>query len=101
MRERVRSVVAVAACLFLLASSRVAVREAAVQEAAEYGPSKGTLLIVGGGRLDDAGIYEKFIELAGGPDAKFIVVPTAGGNRREDGSIREYKEEEVVASWLK
>lgn len=96
MRERVRCVVALALCLLVLESSH-----AAVQEATEYGPSKGTLLVVGGGRLDDTGIYEKFIELAGGPDAKFIIVPTAGGNRGQDGSIRQYKEEDVVASWLK
>jgi cyanophycinase len=66
----------------------------------EYGPAKGTLLIVGGGNLNGTGIMEKFIELAGGPDKKFIVVPTAGGNRGRDGAITEYKEEEVVRSWI-
>ena len=30
---------------------------------------------------------EKFIELAGGPDKKFVIVPTAGGNRRPDGTL--------------
>jgi cyanophycinase len=68
--------------------------------APEYGPAKGTLLIVGGGNLNGTGIMEKFIELAGGPDKKFIVVPTAGGNRGRDGAITEYKEEEVVRSWI-
>lgn len=96
MRESVRYVAAIAVWLFVVGPVR-----AGVQEATEYGPANGTLLIVGGGRLEGTGIYEKFIELAGGPDAKVIVVPTAGGNRRQDGSIREYKEEEVVASWLK
>jgi cyanophycinase len=96
MYKPVRSVAAVAACLVVLGASG-----AAGQEATEYGSAKGTLLIVGGGRLEDTGIYEKFIELAGGADAKFIIVPTAGGNRRQDGTIREYTEEEVVASWLK
>jgi cyanophycinase len=56
---------------------------------------------VGGGQLEGSGIYEKFIELAGGPDAKFVIVPTAGGNRARDGSIRAYKEDEVLAAWLK
>ena len=77
---------------------------AARQEAAapEYGPAKGTLVIVGGGGLDGTGIMERFIELAGGVEkAKIVVVPTAGGNRAQDGSIRPYKEEEVVAGWLK
>jgi len=74
---------------------------AAQQTAApEYGPAKGTLLIVGGGNLDGTGIMEKFIELAGGPNKKFIVVPTAGGNRGRDGAINQYKEEDVVRSWI-
>lgn len=69
---------------------------------AEYGPGKGTLVVVGGGNLEGTGIYEKFIELAGGPDAKFIIVPTAGGNRNpKDGSLIVYKEENVIAPWLK
>ena len=66
----------------------------------EYGPPKGTLLIVGGGGLDGTGIMERFIQLAGGPDKKFIVVPTAGGNRGRDGAITQYKEEDVVRSWV-
>jgi len=68
---------------------------------AEYGPEKGTLVIVGGGNTDGTGIMEKFIELAGGLDAKFIVVPTAGGNKNPDGTLHEYKEEQVIAGWLK
>jgi cyanophycinase len=70
------------------------------QEPPEYGPPNGALLIVGGGSMDQA-LYDRFIELAGGPDAKFIIVPTAGGNRGNDGSIRVYQEDQVVASWRK
>jgi cyanophycinase len=73
----------------------------AAQGGPEYGPAKGTLVIVGGGPLDGTGIFEKFIELAGGPDAKFVIVPTAGGNRTQEGALRAYKEDEVVASWRK
>jgi len=69
------------------------------QEATEYGPAKGTLLIVGGGTLDGTGIFEKFIDLAGGKQAKFIIVPTAGGNKSSDGTIRVYKEEDVLKTW--
>jgi cyanophycinase len=69
------------------------------QDAPEYGPAKGTLLIVGGGPLEGSGIFEKFIELAGGKDAKFVIVPTAGGNKNADGTVRLYKEEEVLKSW--
>ena len=71
------------------------------QAAPEYGPAKGTLVIVGGGSMDGTGIVEKFIELAGGPDKKFIIVPTAGGNRRQDGTFQEYTEENVVQSWIR
>ena len=67
----------------------------------EYGPAKGTLVIVGGGATEGTGIVEKFIALAGGPEKKFIVVPTAGGNRTADGAVREYREEQVIAVWLK
>lgn len=66
----------------------------------EYGPPNGTLVIVGG-NLKDAAIYDRFIQLAGGPDANFVIVPTAGGNKNPDGSIRVYKEEDVVAAWKK
>lgn len=67
----------------------------------EYGSTKGALVIVGGGSMEGTGILEKFIELAGGPTKKFVIVPTAGGNRRQDGAIQAYKEEDVVQPWLK
>ncbi|MCP4727066.1 MAG: cyanophycinase [bacterium] len=69
------------------------------QEITEYGPSNGTLVIVGGAAKDTV-IYNKFIKLAGGPDANFIIVPTSGGNRDREGNIREFKEENVIRSWL-
>jgi cyanophycinase len=74
---------------------------AAPQEQPEYGPAKGTLVIVGGGTLDGTGILEKFIQVAGGVDKKFVVVPTAGGNRGNDGAVRKYEESQIVASWVK
>src|SRR5262245_3121202 len=40
------------------------------------GPSRGTVIAVGGGNRRD--IFEKFIEAAGGPNAVIIIVPTAG-----------------------
>jgi cyanophycinase len=56
-------------------------------------------VIVGGGALEGTGIPEKFIQLAGGKDKKFVIVPTAGGNRDANGSIHNYKEEDVVKPW--
>lgn len=67
----------------------------------EYGPPKGTLLVVGGGNLDGTGIQEKFIELAGGVEKKFVIVPTAGGNRNRDGSVIPYTEEDVIRPWVR
>jgi cyanophycinase len=84
-----------------LAFAFVAIVSLGAQQATEYGPAKGTLIIVGGGNTDGTGIVEKFIELAGGPDAKFVIVPTAGGNKGADGAVRVYKDEDVIGRWLK
>ncbi len=46
--------------------------------AQEIGPSNGSLVIVGGAMRDPA-IAARFVELAGGEDARIVVVPTAGG----------------------
>lgn len=75
-------------------------RPAAVAaEAPEYGPAKGTLVIVGGGSTDGTTIMEKFVELGGGPDGKFVVVPTAGGNRNREGALIPYEEETILRQW--
>ena len=70
------------------------------QTATAYGPAKGTLVIAGGGSLVGTGVLEKFIELAGGRDKKFIIVPTARGNRNIDGSVRVYEPMQNVGPWL-
>lgn len=44
---------------------------------AATGPSKGSLVIVGGGRVPDD-IWQKFLALAGGSGARIVVIPTAG-----------------------
>jgi cyanophycinase len=67
----------------------------------EYGPSRGTLVIVGGGNHDGTGIAETFLAKAGGPSAKIVVVPTAGGNRNADGTVRVFQQEAVLAPWKK
>lgn len=50
----------------------------AAPEDVEVGPVKGSLVVVGGGRLSGTKILERFIELAGGPSARIVLVPTAG-----------------------
>ena len=55
------------------------------------GPPRGSVVVVGGGAQGPE-IYAKFIELAGGPDALIIDVPTAGGdtvyNQSRGGGLR-------------
>jgi len=60
--------------LFLLLSSSTI---AQTVKPANIGPDKGHLIIVGGGSIGPE-IWARFIELAGGPNAKIIYVPTAG-----------------------
>jgi cyanophycinase len=45
--------------------------------AQQVGPKTGTLVIVGGA-MQDAAIVKRFIDLAGGPGAPIVIVPTAG-----------------------
>jgi cyanophycinase len=95
-RKRLALVLFALVVLFARSPARTA-----AQAPPEYGPPNGTLVIVGGGTLEGTGIIERFIQLAGGPDAAFVIVPTAGGNRNPDGTLRAYKEEDVIAPWLK
>jgi len=53
----------------------------AKEKAGSSGPSKGALVIVGGGTT--VPMLQRFIALAGGFDAPIVVIPTASGN---DGS---------------
>lgn len=62
--------------------------------AQEVGPANGSLVIVGGA-LRDPRILERFIDLAGGPDAPIVVIPTAGTRERYDEywpGLRQFRE---------
>ncbi len=85
-------------CIILAAITSISTAHA---QQPEYGPAKGTLVIQGGGSDVGTGIFETFINKAGGLDAKIVVIPTAGGNKNPDGSWKEYKEEQVLATWKK
>ena len=96
----------IVAALVLLAgglathASQTAQPAQTAQDAPEYGPAKGTLIIIGGGNANGTGIMEKFIELAGGAEnGKFVVFPTNGGNRNQDGSLKVYDPETVLRPW--
>ena len=43
-----------------------------------HGPEHGSLVIIGGGTVTDE-IWDRFIELAGGPDARIVVITNASG----------------------
>ena len=58
----------------------------------EVGPENGSLVIVGGAMQDPA-ILERFIQLAGGPQAPIVIIPTAGGGEEYDefyGGLRAF-----------
>jgi cyanophycinase len=57
------------------------------------GPAKGSLVIIGGGGMSPE-IWKRFIDLAGGDDAKMVVIPTA----EEDADIADDKTIEKLAS---
>lgn len=65
----------------------------AVSFAAEVGPDRGTLVIVGGGGDIDP-ILHRFVELAGGKQAPIVVIPTAGG-------AESYDDFHPTARWLR
>ncbi|HEY7501417.1 MAG TPA: cyanophycinase [Vicinamibacterales bacterium] len=92
-RDRIPAIAAVLLALWASTS--------AFQENPEYGPPKGTLVVVGGGALEGTGILERFVQIAGGPEKTFVIVPTAGGNRNDDGSVRMYEETRIIESWTK
>jgi len=54
-------------------------------QAPRVGPEKGTLVVVGGA-MASAEIYQRFIDLAGGPNAPIVLIPTAAGDDEYDDS---------------
>jgi cyanophycinase len=86
------------------ATERVAPEVAAAQagrqgaQGREVGnaPPKGKLVIVGGGGTTD-GIFARALELAGGKDARMLIVPQASGDAEESGeSSRKHWSEKGV-----
>ena len=65
------AVAAVAGCASVL--------QTGVSGAPKVGPPNGSVVVVGGGVIGSE-VLTRFIELAGGPDALIIDVPTAGGD---------------------
>ena len=58
-----------------------------MSSANNYSQTKGKLLIVGGAQTHE--IEKKFIELAGGPDARIIIIPNAGSEPKLNSEIEQ------------
>lgn len=61
--------------------------------AQEVGPRNGSLVVVGGAMRNEA-IVKRFIELAGGPAAPIVLIPTAGGAESYDetnSGVRQFR----------
>jgi cyanophycinase len=73
--RRIRSWRAWSACF----AGALCLAMAAAGPAPKVGPPRGAVVVVGGGVVGPE-IWHRFIELAGGPDALIVDVPTAGGD---------------------
>jgi cyanophycinase len=77
---------------------------AATAAAPEYGPPNGALFIGGGSSVGlPITLINKFIELGGGVDGKFVIVPTANGNFDGTGNDKKphvYVESAIIGPWL-
>jgi len=72
-----RSLLAAWLLLAALSFSRFCLAQYDPQAAEPIGKFPGTLVIHGGGKLPDA-VVERFLALAGGAEARIVIVPTAG-----------------------
>ena len=79
-RSVIRLAAAMTATLLLSAPAAAQIEAGAPPQ---VGPERGSLVVVGGA-MRSPEIYQRFIELAGGPDAHIVLVPTAGGAEEYD-----------------
>lgn len=84
------------ALVFLILASAVAVTE--YDDSPNVGPGKGWLMIHGGGQLTNES-KERFIALAGGAEAKLVVIPTALSDAPID--VEKYRTEQIRRFGLK
>ncbi len=76
----IRSVVAATLAALVISASTPA-------SAQQVGPANGSL-VVAGGALSDPDVFARFVDLAGGPNAPIVVIPTAGGAEQYDQFFR-------------
>lgn len=78
MRVRLRAAAASFSMgTLLLGPAAVSAQGQNAEEVRTRGPHAGALIIAGGGRLGPE-ILSRFVQLAGGADARIVVIPTAG-----------------------
>lgn len=75
--RRTKGLFTVFTLLYLMLGVWVSAQEA------DVGPTNGYLIVVGGAMRDPA-ILNRFIQLAGGPEAPIVIIPTAGVGRTYD-----------------
>ncbi len=83
-------------CLVILTLT-TAMAQRTTKTSPKFGPPNGKLLIVGGGVIDSE-LWQKFVELAGGGDARIVVVPTAGMTVPDDGKVPESQVPRILGS---
>ena len=77
--------IAATTCLTLIAAQTAS--SIAPASAQQVGPANGSL-IVAGGALSDPAVFARFVDLAGGPSAPIVIIPTAGGAEEYDQYFR-------------
>lgn len=75
MRQTLRHSLLMLLLSVILSFGSIHAEEAAVT----LGPANGALVVAGGGIRDNS-IYQRFMDLAGGPDAPLVVIPTASSD---------------------
>lgn len=86
--KRTKELFTVFTLLYLMLGVWVSARET------DVGPSNGYLIVVGGAMRDPA-ILNRFIQLAGGPEAPIVIIPTAGSAKHYDkywSGLRSFRE---------
>jgi cyanophycinase len=81
--KRIRTVLNGAILALFLTFSPAGAQQPQAAGPPQVGPGHGSLVVVGG-NMHDPAIYRRFIELAGGPDAPIVMIPTAGGGEEYD-----------------
>jgi hypothetical protein len=81
--KRIRTVLNGAILALSLTFSPAGAQQPQAAGPPQVGPGHGSLVVVGG-NMHDPAIYRRFIELAGGPDAPIVMIPTAGGGEEYD-----------------